>query len=117
HELLDPPGDGRHRRLTRRRDRRPTGPAIALQSNNDLPVKIVQTPHGATSARNSRTTFVHASASSIWGEWPDFSNTTSRESGIRLAISSLQETGVIQSVRPTVISVGAVTDGSTGLRS
>ena len=43
---------------------------------------------------------VHASASSICGECPDFSKTTSSESGINSAIVSLHDTGVIQSVRP-----------------
>src|SRR5580658_2976242 len=70
-----------------------------------------------TSCRNSRTTAWNLSASSICGECPDFSKTTSRELGISDAIVSADETGVIQSVRPTVTKVGQRTPGSCGFRS
>ena len=59
-----------------------------------------RTSCGDASARKSRTTRRNSSASSICGEWPDFSNTTSRASGISEAIVSLHATGVIQSSRP-----------------
>ena len=57
------------------------------------------------------------SASSICGEWPLRSNTTSSAFGISEAIVSADDGGVTQSVRPTVTSVGAVTCGSAGRRS
>ena len=59
----------------------------------------------------------NSSRSSICGEWPDFSNTTSLAFGISDAMVCAALTGVTQSRRPTVTSVGAVTAGSCGLRS
>ncbi len=59
----------------------------------------------------------NSSRSSICGEWPDFSNTTSFAFGIRDAMVSAALTGVTQSRRPTVTSVGTVIEGSCGFRS
>src|ERR1700722_581528 len=73
--------------------------------------------HARAPSRKSRTVDRNSSRSSIWGEWPDFSKTTSFAFGIRSAIVCDALTGVTQSRRPTVTSVGAVTAGSCGLRS
>ena len=72
---------------------------------------------GYVSCRKSRTTRVHSSASSIWGECPECSKMTRRASGISSVMVCEHDTGVIQSVLPTVTRVGAVTPGSCGLRS
>ena len=106
--------------LPRVRDLRPAGPTVALQRGDDPTVETNASsrgsprwPFGSTCSRSvprggSRVPPANSSASSICGECPDFSNTTSLASGIRDAITSLLATGVIQSSRPTVTSVGQV---------
>src|SRR6218665_2548403 len=103
-------------------DRSPAGAPVVLQGNDDLAVKpvecieclytIVHDRGGTTWCRKPRTVAVQSSASSICGECPDFSKITSCASGMSAVIVSLHETGVIQSVRPTVTRVGTLIPGS-----
>src|SRR6185437_3652078 len=95
----------------------PARRAVQVQSLGGPPLRpeVVADAHQAvTPARKSRMTRWNSSASSNCGECPDFSNTTSWAPGISSAIVSADDTGVTQSVRPTVTSVGQVTEGSFG---
>src|SRR5690606_3362710 len=125
-QLLPSPGHRGYRRTRELGDRRPARAAVLLEGHDDAAVEVADLARerrrahrvgGTTRCRNSRTVLVHASASSIWGECPDFSNTTISEFGTKSAITWLHDTGVIQSVRPTVIKVGTVISCRRGLRS
>src|SRR6218665_2175421 len=122
HELLATPTHRPPRAAHHFGDRSPAGPPVVLQGNDDLAVKpvecieclytIVHDRGGTTWCRKPGTVAVQSSASSICGECPDFSKITSCASGMSAVIVSLHETGVIQSVRPTVTRVGTLIPGS-----